>query len=232
MLPPLIISHIPKTGGTSLGNLVRELSPDVSLVYEGQLQLGNPNLDFILNFRATLLPSVVMGHFSHGIHRLLGIPPRYVTVLREPLKRIVSLYRHQQRLENSSFAEILRSGATLRDFVASGITEMTNNHMCRVIAGIAPETGKINEDWLLGLALHNLKHHYVAVGVQEDLPAVTARIGNMLNWPAYVIPTDNMSNNPEPEIDPATHAVLVADNALDMQLYDHVRKHTASYLDC
>lgn len=209
----------------SLSNLVRALSPDATLVYNGQLRLGNPNLDFIRDFRATPKPSVVMGHFPFGVHRLLAVPPRYATVLRDPLKRIVSLYRHQQRLEDSQFAQMLRNGATLRDFVASGVTEMTNNHMCRMIAGIAPETGRINEEWLLGLAFHNLKHHYVAVGVQEDLPAFVAQIGSELNWPDCTIPTDNMSTNAEPEVDDATRAALAADNSLDMRLYDHVRSN-------
>ncbi len=211
----------------SLSNLVRTLSPDATLVYNRQLRLGNPDLDFIRDFRAADKPSVVMGHFPFSVHRLLGVPPRYATVLRDPLHRIVSLYRHQQRLEDSQFAEMLRDGATLREFVASGVTEMTNNHMCRMIAGIAPETGRINEDWLLELALHNLKHHYVAIGVQEDLPALVAQIGSLLNWPDCTIPTDNMSTNAEPEIDDATRAVLLADNALDMRLYDHVRDNAS-----
>jgi len=139
---PLLFCHIPKTAGTSLKTLVAQASGSVAWVYKGELAIGNPNLDFAKSFRAGRRPEIVMGHFSFGGHRLLGIPPRYATILRNPIDRVVSLYRHQTALTMAGgpvspiIADAIRSGMTLNAFITSQITEMTNNHMCRVIAGI------------------------------------------------------------------------------------------------
>lgn len=61
---------------------------------------------------------------------------------------------------------------------------MTNNHACRVIAGIAPDAGMlINERWLLDLALHNLQRHYLLVGTLDNLSDFLAALGARLHWP-------------------------------------------------
>lgn len=95
----LLISHIPKTAGTSLRRLVSAMSDDVLWIYDRELQLNNPDVEFLADFRRKPPPSVVMGHFSYGSHRLLGIEAEYATVLRNPYERIVSLYRHQKSLQ-------------------------------------------------------------------------------------------------------------------------------------
>lgn len=49
----LLLSHIPKTAGTSLRRLVEKCHPDVVLyAYHGELSLLNPQLDFVNSFRS------------------------------------------------------------------------------------------------------------------------------------------------------------------------------------
>lgn len=216
----LLISHIPKTAGTSLRELVRAHHPDALFVYEGQLTLGTRNLEFMLEFSKNTPPSVVMGHYGYGAHRLLAVEPRYVTILREPIARVVSLYHHQKALPDSRFATEFAAGLTLHDFVASNITEMTNNHMCRVIAGIPPDAGMLlNDRWLLDLALHNLRRHYLLVGRQEDFPTFVKALGALQGWPVAEVPSVNVAEKPAPDLDARTRAIIASRNALDLELY-------------
>ncbi len=233
---PLLFCHIPKTAGSSLRTLVGQASKSVVWIYQGELALGNPSFDFAKRFRAGPRPEIVMGHFSFGGHRMLGIAPRYATILRNPIDRVVSLYRHQSALTASGgpvspmIADAIRSGMTLSDFISNQVTEMTNNHMCRVIAGIPPEAGmKLTDDWLYGLALHNLRRHYVLAGTVEAIDDAVASLGALLGWRNPRLGMENVSEGSAPDLNSDTLATLNAFNALDLQLYREVADHPDRY---
>jgi hypothetical protein len=235
-ISPLLFCHIPKTAGSSLKTLVGQASRSVAWVYKGELALGNPNLEFARSFRAAPRPDMVMGHFSFGGHRLLGIAPRYATILRHPIDRVVSLYRHQTALTASGgpvspeIADAIRNGLTLRGFITSQVTEMTNNHMCRMIAGIPPEAGmKLTESWLLDLALHNLRRHFLVAGTVAAIDDAVAAVGKLLGWRDPRLGVENTSEGAAPELGADTLATLSEFNALDLQLYREVADHPERY---
>lgn len=222
---PLLISHVPKTAGSSLKRLVSELWPDSVFAYKGELSLLEPRLDLLQELRASVNPSIIMGHFSFGAHRFLGVKPRYAIVLREPLSRVVSLYRYQRSLPNSPFLEFFKRNYTIREFVSSGITEMTNNHMCRMIAGVAPDAGKkIQDRWLLEHALHNLKTYYEAVGIQEEIDLFLKRIAEIMGVGKLSMTRENVTLGVPVELDRDTKNTVEEMNALDLELYDVVRR--------
>ena len=226
---PLLLCHVPKTAGTALRHLVQALAPGTCFAYGRQLSLLDPDLDFIDRFRKSPLPPVVMGHFSFGVHRFLAVPPRYAIVLREPVARVVSLYRYQRSLPDSPFAAHFHEDASLAAFVRSGITEMTNNHMCRMVAGIAPDVGKvITGSWLLDCALHNLERFFPLVGTHERLDDFLAGLRAQMRWPEGTLPRENVTPGDYPSVDDATMDVLLERNALDMALYAFVEKSLAA----
>lgn len=167
-----------------------------------------------------------MGHFSFGVHRLLGVAPRYVTVLREPVERIVSLYRHYLVDPGPTFAQYVACGMTLAEFVSDVPTEETNNHMTRIIAGIPPEAGLVISDrWLLDLALHNLKRHYVLVGSQAAFPSFVSKLSELLGWGNVNIPFENRAQGEPVTVDRLTRRNIMEKNALDLELYERVIGH-------
>ena len=91
---PLLFSHVPKTAGTSLRILAARFMADAAFVYSGEFSLLSPNIEFIKGFREKPLPRLIMGHFSYGVHRFIGASPRYACVMRDPVQRVVSFYRH------------------------------------------------------------------------------------------------------------------------------------------
>lgn len=226
---PLLISHIPKTAGTSLRNTVAASEKDVLFVYAGELALGNPNIEFIRDFRQGSVPRVVMGHFSYGAHRFLGVKPRYMTILREPIERVVSLFRHLRLSHGAPLYDKLRAGMSIEDFVASGETEQSNNHMCRCIAGIPPDAREtITADWLLDLALHNLGRHYEIVGTLPRLNAALKAMRALMGWPTSAPRHDNVTEGGTPDVDERTRATIEEFNALDARLYAIVEERSLS----
>jgi hypothetical protein len=82
---------------------------------------------------------------------------------------------------------------TLRNFIESELTEQTNNHMCRMVAGIAADTGNVILDkWLLDLAMYNFNRHYVVYGVIEQYEKMISKIAVTLNWDGYKIYCENI----------------------------------------
>jgi hypothetical protein len=208
----------------SLLTLVKKYNPDTIYFYDGELALGNPNLEASMRFRDSTKPKLIMGHYSYGAHRLLAIKPKYITVLREPISRVISLYYYLKTRHDSPLAPHFNAGLSIDEFISSEITEMTNNHMCRMIAGIPPEAGlNINEEWLLDLAIHNIKRHYVLIGVMDEIEVFLASLSKLLNWPSSEFPKENV--NQATKIIHNSHTIkLIQDkNLLDIQLYEYVK---------
>jgi hypothetical protein len=221
---PLLFSHVPKTGGTSFGVVAKRFTPQASFVYAGELTLGNPNIEFITRFRDAPLPPLLMGHFSYGVHRLIGTAPRYACVFRDPVQRVISLYRGMRNAPDSQNAEFFRENGSLKDWVAGGISEQTNNHMTRICAGVSPDAGMIIRDrWFLECALSNLRRHYIVVGDFDRLDLFAAELGKILGWPATHIPVLNIGVGPSAPLDTETHQIIRDYNALDIELYAFIR---------
>ena len=91
---PVAFFHVPKTGGLSLTAAMVRQYPRGRIK---DLWLQKP--ETISEFLA--MPQeereriwAVTGHFPFGIHEHLAPHTRYVTLLRDPVKRLLSEYRH------------------------------------------------------------------------------------------------------------------------------------------
>ena len=220
-----LISHIPKTAGTSLKSLVSKHNPDSVLIYGNELSIGNPNIEFISKFRAKASPSLVMGHFSYGAHRLLGTQPKYITMLRDPIERVISLYYFLKNVENIPFNTIFNQNISLENFASKEDSEQVNNHMCRIISGVPPEMGmNLNEKWLLNLAIHNLHTHFVLIGTVDESDRFINALSKLLNWPDSKLPKNNMTPNKDMRISSNAVEIIKKRNSLDIQLYEYVKQ--------
>jgi len=186
--------HIPKTAGTSLRAAVfnaermggRTLpvysAVEQEMAKEMKAQLGSETLFF--------------GHFSFGFHVVLNdARPEYATVLRHPVARVVSLYNHHRRIENSPWHKRINDeNLSLTDFVESCVTPETNNEIVRNLTasyGKLPlwedrianrwwrmtrgvPTRQIDEPVRLKRALANVRRYFRHVGFADDFES-TAR---------------------------------------------------------
>lgn len=225
----IFFSHIPKTAGTSLKFLVKEYSPNAVHIQKNQFSLLNPQLEFLSNLKKLYpQPPLVMGHFSYGVHRFLGLKPSYITILRNPLDRVVSMYKYLKThpADDNDHHEYLNSGNSLFTFVNSCVTESTNNHMCRMIAGIPPDAGLLlNDQWLLDLALHNLKRDYFLVGIVDEIDRFTSDLSEILGWPKIATPRLNVAHGESYELDIKTKNIILKRNLLDMKLFEWVQRN-------
>ena len=112
----IVFLHIPKTGGVTLRRtLKRKYSRFLS-----EETLTKPRQAFArvpLSERATA--QVVAGHLHYGVHEYIPRECDYITVLREPVARVVSSYNYiLGHPKHALHAELVRSSDAAGDLPA------------------------------------------------------------------------------------------------------------------
>jgi hypothetical protein len=211
-----IFLHIPKTGGTSFRQVVET-------VY-GSRCISVYSLDAatLAGVKEQLVEAdALFGHLFYGIHQVLGIAPRYITIVRDPVERVISFYRHQARDEDSEFFGAIADGMTLRDLLESGRCHQVNNHMVRIVSGYE-SSEPIHDEHVLRRALANL-NQFECLGVTARMDESVLQIARRLGWRSVpAVPRINTSPSRDFSIDSATRDAILRQNALDLQLYDAV----------
>lgn len=230
--PILIFSHIPKSGGTSLRKVVTDQYPEneICQVYQSELNLPAPDHSFIRMFKQRQSAyRVVYGHFSFSVHRLLGIAPCYLTVLREPIVRVISLFAHYKRGIHSDWYQQIKKGLTLQDMIRERMAGGVNNHMTRMIAGHPYQEGEVISDKkFLDLAKSNIEKYYVFCSTTETLQKDVQALARFLEWENVHVPHLNAHPQLHDDVDSETFALVQENNQLDIKLYEWVRKQESS----
>lgn len=213
-----IFLHIPKIGGTSVAEVVRSIYPAERCCF-----LYAQDEHALAAARVTAKTAdVVFGHLSYGIHDQLDVPARYMTVLRDPVGRVVSFYRYQCRVPSAEFHEDVTNGMTLLELLESERCHEMNNHMTRIISGIAPTLDHVSHPAVLRAAFDNLAS-FELVGATESLPRAVATMARRLRWPTTpATPVLNTDPDKNRAIDERTRAAIIGHNELDIELYDTV----------
>ncbi len=226
--PTLIFLHIPKCAGTSFRSLVEAeyRSRELLYSYNGELDFSQPNEEFLREFRRRRDDiRIVFGHLSFGVHEILGIAPHYATIVRDPIDRVISQYRHIMRDPSSPWHSVAKRVTSIQEFVAGRFTEMTNNHMVRILAGPPVASGFVGADpEMLDRAKSNIMRHFVIVGLRETMPGVVNEFSRRFSWRNFATPSHNVAPPSSPiELDEGTGRLIVDHNRLDIALYEWIK---------
>lgn len=219
-----IFIHIPKTAGVSLQETIKHVYPGHRHVFI----YSHASADLDALRQRVQQAEVVYGHFSFGIHDVFGIQGRYVTVLRRPVDRVVSFFRHQANYDDNEYHRLIADGMTLKDLLRGEQCHQVNNHMVRILSGHV-DAGVTHDRALLEQAQANLDTHFDAVGITERIDESVALIGRALGWSALpAVPRINVTpGRGSFVLDEETRAEIARYNALDIELYDRVARQFA-----
>lgn len=228
----VIFVHIGKTAGTTLSViLLRQYAEKTIFAVDRSKGIT------VETFRA--LPdeekkqiNLLRGHILFGLHEYLPQPATYITMLRNPANRIVSLYYHILREKTHYLHEtVTNQKMALEDFVVSGVAAEIDNFQLRALVGYKTTripVGKCDYT-LLDEAKDNIKKHFSAVGITERFDDSLLLIKEQLGWatlPAYK--TMNVATNKpsqRKEIPDSTIRLIQSYNSLDCELYDWACVH-------
>jgi hypothetical protein len=226
--PLLLHVHIPKTGGSTLNHYIYDQmhADDASTLETAYLHAGvyyYPRGFFKASHRA-VTPEIarvlsredlraVVGHFTFGIHAYVRKPWTYVTMLRHPVERVVSLYYHLKCEGKLS--------VSLEGFVEKPPFTEVDNDQTRRISGMDPPIGEVNEK-MLDQAIQNLREHFRVVGVTDRFDEVLAVLTAELNWSrdlVYYLTNTNPARPKTTSIPTPLRDKVLARNEFDLRLY-------------
>jgi hypothetical protein len=213
----LAFVHIPKTAGTTLHKVISHQYPREKIFIHHDTE-GPPSAELAAHIEAQGT-SVIMGHFSVGLHRF--IPSlRYVTCLRDPVPRLLSHYRHALH-DPTHYLHREAKSLALAQYVSSGFSGELSDGMTRMLAGLEDfHHGKVTEE-TLALALSNLETRFAAVIPSERFDEGLLLLARDLGWKTPYYLRRKVSRHPgTPAPDPKTIRAIEEHNRHDRQLYD------------
>lgn len=230
-MEPCVFVHIPRTAGTSLRiELAALLQPNVNIVVD--------SADNVSNFRAQMDDAVdrfmrearpigirfASGHFlARHVARLQAhfADARFVTLLRNPVDRVVSDYRHQRSHRNPLHKQFAARFPTLMDYVDFAPEQ---NKMAR---HLVPEP--ILNGGGAPASIAYIMRAYAFVGLQEMYEISFCTLAALSERPTWPSLRANVNEDDEEErrVTTALAQRIREANRLDLAIYDHFHARLA-----
>jgi hypothetical protein len=238
----VLFMHLHRTGGTTLLKVLESFyDANETFAIDGKRHRCSVQ-DFIRQPEAKRGKfRMIKGHLFWGLHHFCLNEATYITILRHPIDRVLSLYYWQLRPD--CFYSI-PAGTTLEDFLASGEFVSVDNGMTRFIAGKDLDevpygmcTGKTLE-----LAKDHLARHFAAFGLTERYEESLILFKRSLGWerfPFFQKVNVHQQKPAHPVISAREQEALLLHNAYDLELYgfarmifeDRISQMVASFAD-
>ena len=227
--PILLYLHIPKTGGTTLSACIYNHWHAAGEYYvgeEGYLHSGiyyfpigffkDPGLAIpqsVLHGLGRPDLRAVLGHFRFGLHEYVSRPCTYITVLRDPVERVWSLYHHVCGRD---------SDVNPVEFATNPPYIEVDNDQTRRISGLEPRLGHCTRA-TLERAMDNLRRHFSVVGITERFDESLILLKRVFGWQGglgYYPKNQTRGKRGTTSLTREAVDAIRARNALDIELYD------------
>ena len=237
--PALIFLHVHKTAGQTFNHILYRLYPaDACCHVDADAWRNWPA--FVEQFRQETefrrrAFAVVEGHMYFGLHALLPQRGRYVTFLREPRARTVSLFEFIRRNPRVGpvHRQVVDSRLDLAGYLARGLHLPADNGQTRFISGITDRRYGECDVTMLEAAKRNLDDSFLLAGLLENFDESLLLLQDLLGWrepwyrPVNVAPTIG----PRDPLSPATLAQVDRYNVFDQELYHFARSRLHALLE-
>jgi hypothetical protein len=227
----VIFLHIPRVGGTTLKTIMRR-QYDRRFVYEG---VHNALPEFKgLDESARAKIQVLEGHMPFGLHAFLPQPATYVTLLREPVDRVISIYYYVLRSpRHYAHAQVSAQQIDLETFVSGEIAKGVDNGQTRLISGVGstPDFDGCSRE-TLELAKKNLREHFSVIGLTKKFDETLILLKRTLGWGLPFYTRKNITRERPYRSNPpqALVKLIRQRNKWDVELYEYAQERMEEQL--
>ncbi|MFT4412435.1 sulfotransferase family 2 domain-containing protein [Fredinandcohnia humi] len=206
-----IYMHIPKTGGTTLKNIIKKQ-------YDRREVWFHMEKDMIpkLEQKKIDLLKCVGGHCWYGIHQHFERPYHYFTMLRHPIDRVISEYYYiLERPKHKAHAEVKRMN--LEEFIRRFPLKSSNQQTRRLSGNIQ------NPD--VELAKKHIEADFAVVGLAEMFDESLLIMKDKFKWNDITYEKANVTKK-RPSIEDISKGVIqsLEDlNQMDLELYNFAK---------
>lgn len=223
----VIFLHIPKTGGTTFSKILeRYFAPEESLTLD-----GGDHRAAIQRFIASDEAErgryrLIQGHLHFGLHDFVPGASSYVTFLRDPIARALSLYSYARtQPRHYLYRAIVEERLDLTELLNRKATPELFNHQTRMIAGNLTDLKTPIDRSGLECAKRNLRENFSFVGVTEEFDAGLLLLVRMFDWRMPIYRKRNVTSGLENKnVDVTTRGLLAEANSLDLELHQFARE--------
>lgn len=223
----IVFVHTPKIGGTSLHALLEKNYPEQGMLFRRGHRMTRVNCplgfdiedlyinEFIQSVKQKPSLKYIGGHLPFGIHEYLDRPCVYITILRDPLSRVQSLFRHVLRCENDVIYDYWKKyyGFDCASILRDNDMRVCND-MIRMVTG-----GNLSSDYAVEL----LKTHYACVGLLENIESFVKILTDKFNWKHSVFPFLNKDETTQ--LSEEMEHLILNHNKLDDSVYQQISHH-------
>ena len=216
--------HIPKTGGTTLRDIIQRQ-------YQAEKILMIPKLDESEDILKEVSTSqinqlkLIQGHLKYGIHNHFHRRAKYFAIIRDPINRVLSTYYYVlSQKNNPQNLSTSNNQMTIYDYVQSGVNPFLINGQTQLISG---KTGNIDNpiiksEELFSLAKENIANDFLFLGITEMFDETILILKNMLGWhmPYYSIANRTKKKPNYDAVNPTIISFIKEHNQLDIKLYN------------
>ncbi|WP_254563564.1 sulfotransferase family 2 domain-containing protein [Oscillatoria sp. HE19RPO] len=224
----VIFIHIPRTAGVSLDAILERqynLAKIYSLYSQEKLDEFNKLSE---NKKANI--HLLNGHFmSYGIHERLPNPSTYITMMREPVDRVISHYYFVRRSPNHYLHEtVMGKNMSLQDYVGSELSIEINNGQTRLLAGLKENPGiGIGKGFpeMLNRAKTNIEENFAVVGLTEEFDKSLILFKKALGWSEtfYLKRNETKNRKAVKEVPDNIIQTIREYNEMDIELYNYAK---------
>jgi Galactose-3-O-sulfotransferase len=213
----LIFLHIPKTAGTTLNRIIEcQYSPfEIFTVDPHRIRATAERFKRLPEARRRRI-QVVRGHLFYGIHEFLPQGATYITLLRDPVARLLSSYYFVLRRPlNPLHRKLKKEGLSIEDCIR--LFPDRNNTQCRFIAGVKDTA--VNDERLLEIAKENLSKSFSVIGICERFEESLILISKTFGWEISTYQNHKVAKT-RPKAEPRLADIIREHNRLDVELYE------------
>jgi hypothetical protein len=230
--PTVIFPHLGKTGGATLRRIVPHNFPKSRV-----LALRNP-ATAPNGFLSTLpierfaelsepereQPRFIMAHMMVGLHELVPRPSTYITLLRNPVSRVISGYKNALHSPDHRCHEtVVSEGMDLGAYVRSGLAlEMDNSQMRAIVADTTTPYGACTQE-ILERAKSTVDELFSVVGIAERFDETLVMLRRVFGWSKlhYVVANVSPHRISRSTVPAETIGLIEEQNRFDIELYEH-----------
>ena len=223
----VIFLHIHKTAGNTLNKVIDHQFKRTSIFTRHPYYPQKFNDEFKkLSEAQRERIRAIKGHMFFGLHEFLPQPSTYITILRDPVDRIISYYYHLRRnpkYKKLYYNDVTSQPMSLEDFVRSGLAPVLENGQTRLLSGVR-EVDTANE--ILKRAKKNLQEHFTVVGLTERFDETLILLKRVFGWRNIFYTKLNVGTNrsKKEDIPKETLSVIEKHNELDIELYRYAQE--------
>lgn len=219
----IIFLHMPKAAGMSLNAILKKqygadriLEVDPKRPRKAYLDIVNMPVWVALKLRG------ISGHAIWEIHKWLPKPFVYMTVLRDPVERVLSFYSYVAASPSHHlYTKMMNDNMKLDDFLDwSESTFETSNLQTKLLSSSNPFYETYMPD-AFERARRNLEKYFL-VGLAEQFGKSLEMFSSVFDWMDPQITYENVTPNRVNRKDLPVHTIrkIEAFNKYDMELYE------------